>query len=31
MEVGAGIAIGTYAGLWALGILLFVVLFLTNR
>lgn len=31
VQVGAGIAIGACAGLWSLGILLFVILFLTNR
>nr|XP_014337265.1 PREDICTED: coiled-coil domain-containing protein 166 [Bos mutus] len=31
VEVGAGIAIGACAGLWTLGILLFVIPFLTNR
>ncbi|MXQ93637.1 hypothetical protein E5288_WYG022307 [Bos mutus] len=31
VEVGAGIAIGACAGFWTLGILLFVILFLTNR
>lgn len=31
VQVGAGFAIGACAGLWSLGILLFVILFLTNR
>ena len=31
VEVGAGTASGACAGLWTLGILLFVILFLTNR
>ncbi|EPY73921.1 hypothetical protein CB1_002454002 [Camelus ferus] len=31
VEVGPGIAIGAYAGLWTLGIVLFVILFLTHR
>lgn len=30
-EAGVGIALGACGGLWTLGILLFVTLFLTNR